>query len=145
MVHSIGFLACLSAMVSDSLELDGSFTTFGLATTDAERTREFYENVLGLQLSFDDGMALVYKLNDRATLRVNRVDTYVALPFSSLGWWVTDITEKLDKLKAAGVTIERYPRLDQDEQGIWNAGGTLLAWFKDPDGSLLWLGQAPTS
>jgi hypothetical protein len=45
-------------------------------------------------------------------------------------------------LTAAGVKLERYDFVKQDEQGIWTApGGTRVAWFKDPDGNLLSISQ----
>jgi catechol 2,3-dioxygenase-like lactoylglutathione lyase family enzyme len=50
----------------------------------------------------------------------------------------------VDGLVSAGVRMERYEGLGQDEQGIWTApdGKVRLVWFKDPDGNLLSLTQA---
>jgi hypothetical protein len=42
------------------------------------------------------------------------------------------------------VAFERYPFLQQDANDIWDApGGARIAWFKDPDGNLLSLTEAP--
>jgi hypothetical protein len=42
----------------------------------------------------------------------------------------------------AGVEIQRYPQVPQDDDGIWTApGGAKIAWFKDPDGNVLSIAQ----
>ena len=46
------------------------------------------------------------------------------------------------ELAAKGIVFERYPGVEQDADGIWSApGGTLVAWFRDPDGNTLSLSQ----
>lgn len=41
-----------------------------------------------------------------------------------------------------GIGFEKYPGLEQDEQGVWSApGGAKVAWFRDPDGNLLSLSE----
>jgi hypothetical protein len=42
------------------------------------------------------------------------------------------------------VAFKRFAGMEQDELGIWRApGGSLIAWFADPDGNTLSLQQAP--
>lgn len=109
---------------------------------DAERTRTFYRDTLGLRLVSEDGFALTFDANG-TMLRVSLVREVVAAPYTVLGWEVDDIVAKAKALAAAGVNLERYESfLKQDELGIWTApGGTRVAWFKDPDGNLLSLSQ----
>jgi hypothetical protein len=61
-------------------------------------------------------------------------------------WEVDDIASVVDELEARGVVFEKYdlPGLKTDEQGIADLGSTKAAWFKDPDGNILNVGQAPT-
>jgi hypothetical protein len=42
------------------------------------------------------------------------------------------------RLGQAGVAMVRFARLEQDETGVWSSpDGTRVAWFTDPDGTLL--------
>jgi catechol 2,3-dioxygenase-like lactoylglutathione lyase family enzyme len=111
-----------------------------VATTDAGRTRAFYEGVLGLRLVADEPYALVFDANG-TTLRVQKVQSVVAPPYTTLGWVVDDIAGEVRELGAKGVAFERYPGLDQNELGVWSSGAAKIAWFKDPEGHILSLVQ----
>ena len=75
-------------------------------------------------------------------LRIQKVEKVTPPPFTALGWEVPSIRRAMTVLLRTGVTFERYPFLEQDESGVWNApGGTKVAWFKDPDGNLLSLAE----
>jgi catechol 2,3-dioxygenase-like lactoylglutathione lyase family enzyme len=114
-----------------------------LATTDAERTRAFYQTVLGLRAVAEDEFALVFSTGG-IELRIQKVEHFTPHPFTALGWQVPDIGHAVRQLSQRGVRPERYPFLEQDEDGIWLApGGTRVGWFKDPDDQLLSLSQAP--
>jgi catechol 2,3-dioxygenase-like lactoylglutathione lyase family enzyme len=107
----------------------------------ADRARAFYRDTLGLRLVSEDGFALVFDANG-TMLRVSLVREVVAAPYTVLGWEVDDIDAKARGLIAAGVKLERYDFVTQDELGIWTApGGTRVGWFKDPDGNLLSISQ----
>ena len=43
----------------------------------------------------------------------------------------------------AGVKVEKYSFLEQDELGIWTSpdGTSKVAWFKDTDGNVLSISQ----
>ena len=108
---------------------------------DAERAKTFYRDTLGLRLVSEDGFALAFDANG-TMLRVSLVREVVAAPYTVLGWEVDDIVAKAKALMTAGVILERYDFVKQDELGIWTApGGTRVAWFKDPDGNLLSISQ----
>ena len=71
-------------------------------------------------------------------LRVTRTERLVPQPFTVLGWRVEDATAAVQELARRGVSFERYPRLEQDDLGVWTSpSGARVAWFKDPDGNLL--------
>ena len=112
-----------------------------LATANAERSRAFYEQVLGLTFVADEPPALVFRVGD-LMLRIQKVEQVHAPPYTALGWAVSDIRRTVHDLRTAGVTFQRYEGLTQDSDGIWPApSGALVAWFLDPDGHVLSLTQ----
>jgi catechol 2,3-dioxygenase-like lactoylglutathione lyase family enzyme len=113
------------------------------ATSDAARAKAFYQDVLQLKLTADDGFALIFDANG-TMLRVTRVKTVVVAPYTILGWKVADIGLAMRDLTSRGVRFEKYEGLGQDQAGVCTfPGGTKVAWFKDPDGSTLSLTQFP--
>ncbi|MBI1762385.1 MAG: VOC family protein [Acidobacteria bacterium] len=110
------------------------------AITDAARARAFYEEQLGLKFVADDGYALVFETGGNL-LRLQKMKAHTPLPFTVLGWQITDIHATIRELTGKGVTFERYDFMQQDEWGVWESGGDKVAWFKDPDGNLLSLAQ----
>lgn len=114
-----------------------------LATANAERSRAFYERVLGLTFLADEPPALVFKVGDRK-LRIQKVERVHAPPYTALGWAVPDIRQTVRELSSARVAFERFAGMKQDPDGIWQApSGASVAWFKDPDGHVLSLTQFP--
>ncbi len=112
-----------------------------VATTDAARAKAFYGGILGLPLVYEDDFAVVFDAHG-TTLRVAIVPEIVVAPYTVLGWNVKDIAAAVQGLAQAGVEFERYPWMEQNELGIWNApGGAKVAWFKDPEGNVLSLSQ----
>lgn len=107
------------------------------ATTDGTRAAEFYTTVLGLNLRYQDDFAISLD-SDGVELRLQKVERFAPQPFTTLGWQVPRIEEVVKRLLQHRVTPEKYPWLDQDGMGIWQApSGARVAWFKDPDGNLL--------
>jgi catechol 2,3-dioxygenase-like lactoylglutathione lyase family enzyme len=118
------------------------FTAF-LATAQPDRARAFYASKLGLTLVADEPFALVFDLGG-TPLRIQKVAELAPLPFTVLGWSVKDIRETVGALTRAGVAMERFEGMKQDELGIWSSpGGARVAWFRDPDGNTLSLTQHP--
>ena len=109
------------------------------ATTDFAKARAFYEGVLGLSLIEDESpFALVFDANG-TMLRVTNVGKHTPAPFTVLGWDVGSIDACVEKLVAAGVTLLRFPGInDASPNAIWNApSGARIAWFHDPDNNVL--------
>jgi len=112
-------------------------------TTDGEKARTFYVDVLGLSFISDDQFALVLNANG-TTVRVSKVPGFTPHKFTVLGWEVSDIEKTVIDLTEKGVNFENYGLPGQDERGIWKApvvdnatAGAKVAWFKDPDGNVL--------
>jgi catechol 2,3-dioxygenase-like lactoylglutathione lyase family enzyme len=107
------------------------------ATTDAEQSRHFYTHIIKLREIDDTPFALVYDCNG-TVLRIQKVQRMSAPNYTVLGWEVDDIVSTARNLALAGVTFEMFEGLAQNDTGIWTTpDGTKVAWFRDPDGSLL--------
>ena len=112
-----------------------------LATANAERSRPFYEGLLGLAFVADEPPALVFQVG-RSMLRIQKVDRVYKVPYTVLGWAVSDIRRTVHHFRAAGVVFQRYDGMNQDDDNIWHApSGAFVAWFQDPDGHTLSLTQ----
>ncbi|MGH7779000.1 MAG: VOC family protein [Candidatus Binataceae bacterium] len=120
---------------------DNEMTNF-VATTQPEKAKAFYCDVLGLKLVEDSWHAIIFTAGGR-TLMVQKVREFKPLPFTTLGWRVADIGATMAELARRGVKFERYAELKQDDTGIWTTpdGRAKVCWFKDPDGNTLSLSQ----
>jgi catechol 2,3-dioxygenase-like lactoylglutathione lyase family enzyme len=113
-----------------------------MATTDLNRARVFYGEVVGLSVIEDGPFACVFDANG-TQLRVTPVDEIRTAPYTVLGWVVDDVVATVKALGAAGVTFERFAGMDQDDTGVWvSPSGARVAWFTDPDGNVLSVTQA---
>ena len=112
-----------------------------VATAQPGKARSLYRDTLGLRLVSEDEFALVFDAHG-TMLRVTIVKEVRAAEYTVLGWQVPDIVAAARRLQEAGVRLQRYPGMDQNEQGIWTSpSGARIAWFKDPDGNTLSITQ----
>lgn len=113
-----------------------------VSVTDLDRAQAFYEGTLGLTLIERSEYALVFETRG-TELRVTLVEGFEPTDHTVLGWDVADAAHTAEKLREAGVEPERFATLEQDDLGLWEApDGTLVAWFRDPDGNLLSIAQS---
>jgi len=121
-------------------------TTFPLNSfvriTDPERARRFYEQVLGLALDYENPYVTVFR-SGHTQIIAQRVNEFVPIPGTVLGWEVKDIEKVASFLQSRGVVFERYERMEQDDLGIWKSPAGKVAWFKDPDGNILAVSEHP--
>jgi catechol 2,3-dioxygenase-like lactoylglutathione lyase family enzyme len=121
--------------------LDSATVMAFLPSTDLDRSRAFFADVLGLAVREVTPHACVLSAGG-TLLRVTRVAGLRPQPFTVLGWDVPDLRAEVAALVAAGVEFARYDGVDQDADGVWSTpGGDLIAWFHDPDGNILSLTQ----
>ncbi|MCA9628322.1 MAG: VOC family protein [Myxococcales bacterium] len=108
-----------------------------VATSDSERSKSFYRDVLGLTLIADEPFALVFQAGE-TMLRIQKAQAFQPHPFTALGWQVNEIRPVIDELRAKGVRFKRYEFFEQDAFDVWTTPeGTEVAWFEDPDGNTL--------
>ena len=109
-----------------------------VATRNPNKARAFYQETLKLRLTADEPFALVFDCNG-LMLRVSKVQELTPAPFTVLGWQVKDIAAEIRELKGRGVIFEFFKGFQQDDFGVWiSPSGAKVAWFKDPDGNVLW-------
>jgi len=113
-----------------------------IATTDPARAKAFYRDQLGLHLVREElPFALVFDANG-TMLRVQVVRELTSAGYTVLGWEVPDIAATAKRLEEAGVKMEHFEGVPQDELGIWTSpSGARVAWFKDPEGHILSIAQ----
>jgi len=108
-----------------------------LFTTDYDRAREFFVDRLGFEFVELSPFALVLSLGGH-TFRIAKIPDFKPAQGTVLGWEVTDIEATVAWLASRGVATEKYPFVEDQVTGIWNApDGARVAWFKDPDGNVL--------
>lgn len=110
-------------------------------TKDYDQARAFYEGKLGLQFVSLDQYALVMKAGAHM-IRISKVPNFTPLQGTVLGWEVEKVEAIAAWLRDRGVTLEKYPFVQDRELGIWTTpNGDKVAWFKDPDGNILSVSQ----
>ena len=116
-----------------------------IPTKDYDRARAFYERKLGFEFLSLDPYALVVSVGGHR-IRIIRMPNFTPLEGTILGWEVSDIAAVVKWLCERGVTTEKYPFVQDKELGIWSTpNGDKVAWFKDPDGNVLSVGQHASS
>ena len=114
--------------------------------SDLDRAASFYGDTLGLKehQRYEDPAAnpmIRYGVGDGTVLIYKSVGAGQAR-HTLLGFVVDDIDATVEELRARGVTFEEYDMGDiKTENGIATIGGDRAAWFKDPDGNILGVGQ----
>ena len=115
---------------------DAAFVGF-IPVRDLDAAQEFYCGVLGLKGLERSPVAVVIDTGS-GTVRLTAVPEFQPQPFTVAGWLVRDMSATVAALTEAGVTMQRYEGMGQDEQGVWTApSGDRVAWFTDPDGNVL--------
>lgn len=111
----------------------------GFSVNDIQRAKEFYGNVLGLEIK--DGIMGILELHIEGNnpVIVYPKPNHEPATFTILNFPVDDIDKAVDALLEKGVVFEQYGGdIKTDEKGISrDNGGPNIAWFKDPAGNIL--------
>jgi catechol 2,3-dioxygenase-like lactoylglutathione lyase family enzyme len=113
----------------------------GFSVKDQSEALEFYSKKLGLEVD-DTGMGLELHLPGTDTsVFVYPKENHKPATFTVLNFVVEDIDAAVDELKEAGIALEIYEGMEQDEKGIARGKsanmGPDIAWFHDPSGNVL--------
>jgi catechol 2,3-dioxygenase-like lactoylglutathione lyase family enzyme len=118
--------------------------TTTIPTTNLERAKKFYKEVLGLSEVADSAtdFGVLYECGNKTTIYV-----YVTEPQKEshhpASFTVPDIKKTMETLSQKGVTFEKLdiPGGLIKDSGVIHQGNMDLAFFKDPDGNVLSLLQ----
>jgi predicted enzyme related to lactoylglutathione lyase len=119
-----------------------------LPTTDLERAKRFYGDVLGLTESavVADG-GTFFNAGGGTIVRIyERPPGYTPAEHTVAGFLVEDLEGEMSELRRRGASFEEYdlPHL-KTEDGVYTdpQRGARGSWVKDPDGNILALTQLP--
>ena len=111
----------------------------GFSTNDIAKTKEFYSQTLGLEVTEDHGMLELHLATGGVVLVYPKAD-HTPATYTLLNFPVDDIEQVVDELTSKGVAFEHYENAT-DERGIFRGisknQGPDIAWFKDPAGNIL--------
>ncbi|TNC43584.1 VOC family protein [Mumia zhuanghuii] len=119
--------------------LSASPAFHGFSVDDVAKARDFYADVLGLDVEEENGMLRLHLAGGRDTLVYPKGEQHQPASYTILNFPVPDVEAAVDALTARGVQFERYEGTPTatDEKGVFRGGGPLIAWFTDPAGNVL--------
>lgn len=116
----------------------------GYSVSDLEIAKDFYADVLGLEVSEQSGMGLDLHLANGTHVFLYPKEDHKPAIYTVLNFRVDDIDKVVDELSKRGVKFEVYADsefIKQDGKGIARSKdpsqGPSIAWFKDPFGNIL--------
>ncbi|MGF9662722.1 VOC family protein [Arthrobacter crystallopoietes] len=111
----------------------------GFSVNDIAAAKEFYGEVLGLDVNDGDMGTLRLTLPGGAEVLVYPKDNHEPASFTILNFLVDDVDAAVEQLNGKGVRTKIYddPQLPTDAKGIMRGNGPDIAWFKDPAGNVL--------
>ena len=113
-----------------------------IAVSDLDRAKKFYGETLGLPLKDERADGVTYTVGNTWFLvypsQFAGTSQSTCMAFEVDG----DLETAVKELRDGGVTFEEYdlPGL-KTKNGIAEIGGVKGAWFKDPDGNILAVGE----
>lgn len=113
-----------------------------IAVSDIERARRFYGETLGLKVKDERADGIRYEAGGGSLVLVYPSQFAGTAQSTYMGFDVEDVEKAVEELRSRGVVFEEYdlPGL-KTVDGIAEIQGEKGAWFKDPDGNILALGQ----
>jgi predicted enzyme related to lactoylglutathione lyase len=125
-------------MLKDSKAF-GSFST-----NDIVKAKEFYGQTLGLDVNEVEGMGILnIKFANGGEVMIYPKENHVPATYTVLNFPVDNIGQAVDELTNKGIKFEQYTgQIQTDEKGIArDPQGPAMAWFKDPAGNILAVGE----
>jgi len=113
-----------------------------IAVSDLERAKKFYGETLGLKVKDERADGVRYEAGGGSLVLVYPSQFAGTAQSTYMGFDVDDVEKAVAELRERGVVFEEYdmPGL-KTVNGIAEIEGVKGAWFKDPDGNILSIGQ----
>ncbi len=104
-----------------------------LLATDLGAARDFYHNLLGLEIATESEAAIVFRCGGGTQLSVTKSTTGTADTQTQASWLVKDIRAEVAELRSRGVKVEDYdmPGL-KTQDGVADIGFAWAAFIIDP-------------
>ncbi len=114
---------------------------------DLERARRFYADSLGLTPAEETPGGLTYHLGGGTELFLYATEYAGQAGHTIAAFRVSDIEAEVQALESRGVRFETYDMPDVTWDGAVASNSEMgkVAWFKDSEGNILALDEAPTS
>jgi predicted enzyme related to lactoylglutathione lyase len=115
-----------------------------IAVKDLGRAKEFYSGMLGLTASDERrGAGIRYQTQGGSWFLVYRSEFAGTAKSTCMRFEVEDVESAVRKLRDRGIVFEDYdlPGVTTVDGIAEHESGARGAWFKDPDGNVLQLGQ----
>ncbi|MFN8371558.1 MAG: VOC family protein [Anaerolineae bacterium] len=112
----------------------------GFSVDDIATAKVFYGDILGLDVSEENGMLNLHIAGGTNILVYPKGNQHVPATYTILNFPVINIDDAVDELTKRGVRFEKYDSdyLKTDAKGIARGGGgPNIAWFRDPAGNFL--------
>lgn len=115
-----------------------------IRVTDLEKARDFYGNKLGLKEigSMMESQDVMFEAGNGTKIYIYQGPPSHA-EHTLASFKVDDVLATVNELKGEGIAFETYDMdpIKTDENNIATFGEYKAAWFKDPDGNILALGN----
>lgn len=112
----------------------------GFSVLDLEKAREFYSNILKLEITEMSEMRILQlHISGGNDIVVYEKENHEPATFTILNFPVQNVAKAVEDLKALGIKFESYdmPDFKTDPDNVFRGGGPEIAWFKDPAGNIL--------
>ena len=111
----------------------------GFSTNDVPAARAFYADVLGLDVTEENGMLFLHFEGGHEVLVYPKGSAHTPATYTVLNFPVEDVPGTVAKLRERGVQFEKYEGTpgETDDDFVFRKGGPLIAWFTDPAGNIL--------
>ena len=111
----------------------------GFSTDDVPTARQFYADVLGLDVSEENGMLFLRFASGHEVLVYPKGPAHQPAGYTVLNFPVEDVPGTVAELRERGVQFEKYAGtpVETDDDFVFRGGGPLIAWFTDPSGNIL--------
>jgi catechol 2,3-dioxygenase-like lactoylglutathione lyase family enzyme len=113
-----------------------------IAVGDIDRAKKFYGEILGFKVMDERSDGVTYQTSDGGWFLVYPSQFAGTNKATYMSFDVSDLDEAVKELRDRGIVFEEYdmPGL-KTVDGIAEIQGVRGAWFKDPDGNILSVGQ----
>jgi catechol 2,3-dioxygenase-like lactoylglutathione lyase family enzyme len=111
-----------------------------LVSTDLDRSREFYEQQVGLTLAPETiKNHLLFNCGNGTSLLIYGRPSGNSADHTQVRFWTSDVSKEVASLLERGIVFEEYHsgNFNTIDHVVTSPGVGRSAWFKDPDGNTI--------